>query len=354
MSKLDKDGVRVGATVARFLFVAGAAAAALVCHSALAQTTPDADFAARCAAPGVLICNGFDQASDLAAVPPGSGLEQANDNTTQGSIDTATKASGAGSLKFKLRAGVTFANIGGAFSSPLGKAFQVGSTIYVQWRQLVTPEYLTNNIAHWGSSIKQVNIHGPSSTCQSAEFTTVTANNTTRVFNYPSMYNNCGDGFNTDPVTNQLCNNCPNGGPMLQQGANSTSGYNCNYQNQVPGTGNGPGCFSPLPNIWYTYYEEITIGAVGANASAVNGYVASNGGPYKQWQRASGILFPGGGDNNFTNIRLETYMTELPKGGTAATVDAFVWYDELIVSTKPIPAPGVAPFPIPQNLRTTP
>ena len=39
----------------------------------------------------------------------------------------------------------------------------------------------------------------------------------------------------------------------------------------------------------------------------------------------------------YNNITLTPYMTGL---STAAPADAFVWYDELIVSTQPIPAPG--------------
>src|SRR6266849_10593921 len=96
-------GVQVTAKVATFLIIALAAAGALASYPARALT-PEQDFAARCAAPGVLVCNGLDQASDLAPVPPGTGMEPASDGTIQGAVDTSTKASGAGSLKFRLRA----------------------------------------------------------------------------------------------------------------------------------------------------------------------------------------------------------------------------------------------------------
>lgn len=111
----------------------------------------------------------------------------------------------------------------------------------------------------------------------------------------PSMYTNCGNGFNTDPVTNQLCNNCPNGGPMIQQGSPDGRGYYCNYTNQVAGDGAGPytfvdgpgtGCFFPQANVWYTYYEKIFIGAYNGTTTTVDAYVAVDGGPYVQFQRA--------------------------------------------------------------------
>jgi len=356
----NTGGIQLTVKFVPLLIIVVATIVALASYPARA-VTPEEDFAARCNAPGVVLCNGFDQVSDLAAVPPGTGMAQAADGTIQGSIDTLTKASGAGSLKFRLRAGITTANIGGAWSGSMGKAFGVGETVYLQWRQLVSPEYLTNDLTRWHSSMKQAMIHGPSSTCQSAEFTTVTGNNTPGTANWPSMYTNCGDGFNTDPVTNQLCNNCPNGGPLIQQGSPNGSGYYCNYTNQVAGNGIGPytfsgnsgtGCFFPQANVWYTYYAKIFIGVYGGATTTVDAYVAVNGGPYKQFQRAAGIPF-GGGDNNVALVRLETYMTELAKGGLPALVDAFMWYDELIISTQPIAAPGVGPLPVPQNLRLT-
>jgi hypothetical protein len=290
-------------------------------------------------------------------------MAEAADGTIQGAIDTSTKSSGAGSLRFRLRAGIGTANIGGAWSGSMGKAFGVGETVHLQWRQLVSSQYFVNNLTRWRSSMKQAMIHGPSSACQSAEFTTVTGLTTLGTANWPSMYTNCGDGFNSDPVTNQLCNNCPNGGPMIQQGDPSGGGYYCNYTNQVAGNGIGPylfakdngsgtGCFFPQANVWYTYYARIFVGAYNGSTTTVDAYVAVNAGPYRQFQRASRIPF-GGGDNNVALVRLETYMTELAKGGSPGLVDAFMWYDELIISTQPIAAPGVGPLPIPQNLRLT-
>jgi hypothetical protein len=356
-AEANTSGVQVKVRMASFLVVALAAGAMLVSPNTSAQT-PDQDFAARCAAPGVLVCNGLNQASDLVAVPPGTGMEPANDGTIQGAIDTATKVSGGGSLKFILRPGVTFANIGGAFSTSLGRAFGSGSTFYVQWRQMVSPEYLTNNLNFWHSSIKQNIIHGPSNTCQATEFVTLTANNTANTANWPSLFTNCGDGFNTDPVTNQLCNNCPNGGPLIQQGSSNTpspngSGYNCNYQNQVAGDGLGSGCFYIQPNVWYTYYQKYTLGQQGQANTSLDSYVAVNGGPYKEFQRASGIPWGIAPDTTYQLFRFETYMTELARGGLPSKVPAFVWYDELIISTQPIAAPGVGPYPAPQNLRVT-
>lgn len=315
------------------LLIAITIVAAVASHPARAATA-DADFAARCNAPGVVLCKGLDTESELMT----GEIVQASDGTRQGFIDTAIKSSGAGSLKFKLRKGVRSANIGGAWSTALGKTFNVGDTIYVQWRQRISTEYITNNKNYWRSTVKQINIHGPNSTCQGAEFTTVQYNN------YPSMYTNCGDGFMTDVNTNALLSRCSDD-CLIQQGSSLTpspngNGYNCHYQNQVPGIGDGNGCFYTPSNTWVTYYEKIHIGTFGGSNSAIDAYVAVNGGPYKQIQRVSGIHFNNNRDNNFQYIRLETYMTELERSGSAAPVDAYQWFDELIVSTQPIAAPG--------------
>lgn len=302
----------------------------------------DSDWIARSTAPGVVYANQLATSADIAGL-----IQPAQDGTTQGFIDNSQYCSGSGSLRFKLRAGINDKNIGGAFADAIGHAFGANSPMRYQWRQRITPEYLTNNIAKWQSSIKHSNIHGVSSTCQSTEYTMVTNLITAGTNNFTNMYTNCGDGFNTDPVTNQLCNSCPNGGPMIQQGTDATHGYNCNYTNQVAGTGNGPNCYFPPSNTWMTYYVDVGIGTYGGSDSTIGAYVSSANSGYLQIQRAAGIPW-GGGDLTFTQIRLETYMTEITN---AALVDAYVWYQELIISTLPIAAPNDAGSSAIQQLR---
>jgi len=312
-------------------------------------TSADADFAARCAGTGVLVCNGLNTTADLAPVPPGDGLGAANDGTIQGSIDATNSTSGGGSLMFRLRKGITAANIGGYWSTSLGKAFGSGSTVYIQWRQKVSPEYLTNNSGFWHSSIKQNIVHGTSATCQATEYVTLVTPNTAGTNAWSGLFTNCGDGMNTtinaDGSSGALCNGCPG---YLQQGSLDGAGvagvpgtgYYCDYQNQFPGDGTGKGCFYPTPGVWYTYYEKISFGQQGGATASVDAYVALGGGPYREFQRATGIPWFTAPDTTYQLYRFETYMTELARGGSAAPVDAFVWYDELIISTQPIPAPN--------------
>jgi hypothetical protein len=221
---------------------------------------------------------------------------------------------------------VNVPNIGGAFSTGLGKAFGTGDDIYVQWREYDSPELIANLLSTWHSSLKHINIHGVSSTCQSTEIAMVSENTTAGNAVRPSLYTNCGDGFNV---------NLPNGDILLQQSVSSTDGYNCLYQNQVAGTGNGVGCYFAGSGVWVTYYVHIHLGHQGQSDSTLDAYVSVAGGPYKQFQRVTAMPW-GAGDSTYQIIRLETYMTEI---GAAAKVDAFVWYDELIVSTQPIAPP---------------
>jgi len=296
-----------------------------------ARATPESDFAARCAAAGVVLCEGFETSAAI-----NDYLQTAGDATTQGVRDTTTRSSGNSSLRFTLRSGVSDQNIGGAWAKAIGHTFNVGDTMYIQYRIRMSPAYFSNNTNYWHSTIKHINVHGSSSTCQGAEYTTV-YNQGGRV----DMYNNCGDGFATQIGAN-VQGPCGGGDCLIQQGANHTaspsgSGYNCRYQNQVQGIGDGDGCFWTTTGYkWYTIYEKIFIGTFGGSTSTVDAYVAVNGGAYKQFHRVTGVFFNNNIDNFFDQVRMETYMTEI--AGSAPTT-AYVWYDELIMSTQPIAAP---------------
>jgi hypothetical protein len=281
------------------------------------------DWLARSTAPGVVLAHPFISASELTSTDPNFGLQQAADGTIQGAIDlTGQLSPDTGWLMFKFRKGVGDKNIGGALSLYMNHAFKSGEKLYVQWRQKMDAAYLTNNLSSWHSSIKHVNIHGPSKTCQSAEVACISEPTTHGDFNRTLLYTNCGDGFNV---------NLPDGDILIQQGVSDTDGFNCHYQNQVPGTGNGVGCFFPQANVVYTFLLEVDCG----DSTTVTGWV-SDGGPYRQFQKGSHAGFFSD-DKTLERIRLETYMTEI---SGAASVDAFVWYSQLIVSTQPIALPN--------------
>jgi hypothetical protein len=317
------------AKIPSLLLVAVAAVASYPAHAA----TPEEDFAARCAAPGVTLCAGLDTDAELLAEEMG----RAADGTRQGFIDTTNKTSGGGSLKFTMRSGVGDKNIGGYWETGLGHSFVSGQTIHVQYRWKASSTYFSNNASYWRSSIKQINIHGPTSTCQGSEFTTIIGGKRLE------MYTNCGDGWHTSVTTNALLSSC-SGDCLIQQGSSLTPspngfGYNCHYQNQFAGKGDGDGCFWPVADKWYTIYEKIKLGTWGGSDTVVESWESHDGQPFKQFHRVNGVSWNDNRDNNFSNLRFETYMTEI---AGPAPANAYVWYDELIVSTQPIALPGGA------------
>jgi hypothetical protein len=100
--------------------------------------TPEEDFTARCTAPGVVKCNGFDNtSSDIVQkqnlFPDGLGV-------FRGGLDPDQKASGAGSLRFALppppHAGANIAGhwMGSQSAPAFGRTFSQSSTFYLQFR----------------------------------------------------------------------------------------------------------------------------------------------------------------------------------------------------------------------------
>ncbi len=309
--------------------------------------TAEEDFQARCSASGVVLCNGFDSASAVSA-----GIQTAGDGSTQGMFSTDEKTSGAGSLRFTFRSGIGYANIGGAWSGNTSSPFSSGDTIYIQYRWKATPSYFSNNNNYWRSSIKHVNMHGSSSTCQGSEFTTILSGGRL------SMYTNCGDGWFTDVNTNERLSRCT-ADCLIQQGANlvpspNGSGYNCHYQNQFAGIGDGDGCFEPVADKWYTIYQKIQLGRWGGSDTTVEAWESHDGSPLLQFHRVNGVTWNNNRDDFFNRVRLETYMTEISRG---APTPAYIWYDELIVSKQPIAPPGSGgPVPLtpPRDLEVAP
>ena len=121
------------------------------------STNADVDFQTRCSASGVLVCKGFDSASDFVpAIWPNPGLYPAGDGAFRGTLDSTVKASGGGSLRFEIPGG-TGANSAGQWRQAFGQAFGPGQTFYVQFRQRFSPEMFTADFG--GGGWKQVIFH---------------------------------------------------------------------------------------------------------------------------------------------------------------------------------------------------
>lgn len=278
-------------------------------------------FAQRCAAAGVIKCVGFDTTAEILPFISADG-----NGVMQASLDTTVSASGGGSLKFVIPAN-SGQNSSGSWSDSLGAAFPPGTTFFVQYRQRFSPEFINTN--YNGNGWKQSIFHMGGSTCASIELTT----QNTWQHGFPEMYTDCGArGFWT---------NLPGGDQLLEQGDTSSTGYNCHYSNQVPAS-----CAFYQPNQWMTFYYEVHVGNWGQANSTIKAWVAYEGGPMKEFVNMQGYTL------NYNNSPSDVYdhVTLLPynthKVQSQTNPVAYTWYDELIVSRNPIPAPtGPTPAP---------
>lgn len=320
-------------------------ASAMLIAFAVPEARAD-DFAARCAGAGVVKCVGFDNTTT--DIVQGRNLYPDGNGVYRGRLDTATKASGGGSLRFDLppppHAGQ---NIAGGWlpqsNDGLGRLFGQNSTFYVQFRQRFSPEMLSNT---WNGFWKTVIFHYNQRSCGSLELATQ------RHYGNPmvTMYTDCGGrNFFTTLDGSRLTSTPP---LLLQQGD-----YRCEY-----GKINSNDCFFIPTDEWLTFYYKVTIGTWDQPNSMVEAWVAREGSSqYRQFIRipnlslscnASSCTTSPGRDEGFNNLTFTPYMTGLPTSSGRAGVTSSVWYDELIVSTQPIPAPMSGPAPrAPSELR---
>jgi len=298
-----------------------------------AAISPVQDFQNRCAAPAVIVCQGFDDAAVFTpATWPGSGPYPSSLNTYP-AMDTAVYASGGGSMSFTIP-GMEGANAGywrQLFASSLSadpsqaRVIGPGSVFYVQFRQRFSPEFLTNVWPQTGGGTtywKQEIFSNDQSTCGNEELSTVNDNNE----GYPLMYSQCGQDIFQVPIGN--------GDYLNQQGDTSTTGYNCHYQNPTSTT-----CFMYPANTWVTFYYKVIIGQWGQPNSTIQAWVAVGGQPYQEWiNLPDHTLKQDAGLPGYDMATLLPYMTARDANVSAGPT-AYTWYDELIVSTQPIPAP---------------
>jgi hypothetical protein len=305
--------------------------------------TAEEDFASRCNAAGVVKCIGFDNTT--ADIVRGQNLHADGAGTYRAGLDTAQKTSGGGSLRFDLppppHAG---GNIAGSWSpisnNALGRMFGQNSTFYVQFRQRLSPEMIDNT---WNSSWKTALFHMNQQTCGGIELTTHNRGMT----GLANMYSNCGSTHMYTKLDNSSYTEST---PLLLQSGD----YKCEYSKETSAT-----CFYFVPNEWVTFYYKIHVGTWDRPESSIEAWIAREGSTtYKKFINVHNMPLscntdpcsqsPGSGQG-YNNITFTPYMTSLSSNSGRAGVTARIWFDELVVSTQPIAAPGgqAAPRPNP-------
>ena len=353
------------------LFLAGLGPARAATLADLAAQTPSAaassDFAARCAAAGVVKCVGFDSASeitgtygDIHGVLPGDVAPQ---------LDSTVKASGNSSLKFTMPsrsgaggAGSYFTN----FSDDLSVQFGENSEFYVQYRQRFSPEFINTNFAGGGGWKQDIIGSGDQPGCTASSsangkcrsscsaLETVTQNNYHRGF--AQMYNSCTGSASHGPY-NAFEESFGTSDFKLQ---NARPAPYCLYSqsgaNHFPPNGN---CFGYFANEWLTFQVHIKTGPrVGDefSNSHVQLWIAREGQPSElviDWGPYNLTAGDPTTNEKYGKVWLLPYNTG--RDATVSNPTAYTWYDELIISRSRIADPGAAaeaspPRP-PSNLR---
>jgi hypothetical protein len=313
-------------------------------------------FANRCAAPGVIKCVSFDTAADAPPDTAGNActgllpcvLPDAN-GVFQAHIDNTVMASGGGSLRFDVPAsagqnssGESRVSLGGRFGPP-GSAATNGTTFYVQFRYRMD----ANMAALWkawapngeGQKIFAVLNEDSSggSTCQSEAIV------------YQNIFYR---GFP------QAGTNCVNIG--LYEGSSPNikyengADYQC-LQNQAF-TDSSCAMMTWHPNEWYTFYCKYVLAQWDPNAASgwntghntVMCWVAREGQPLKQFLNFTAVPLQsqnGLAGSGYNALKFYPYDTSRTGGATCGSANnqpcspGKIWYDEVIVSTQPIPAP---------------
>lgn len=284
------------------------------------------DFTIRCSHPDVLLCNGFESSGEITQ---NTYLYPDASSNFKGSLDTAQKGSGSSSLMFTLTAGYGQANIAGYWrSADWGTTFSQNSHFYAQYRMRFSSAMLTN-LTQWNSTWKTAILHYGGQTCGGIELTNKIRSSSNW---FIESYTDCGaQGFYLDT------------GPTiyLQQGESPTgtgTGYWCPYPATPgpPGTGD---CYFVAADTWYTVYWDVTIGTWGSGNSTVKMYMSDGGGAYQTVVNLPNITLSSNGtaSEGYNRIDLLPYMTAL---SASADTTAYIWYDDVIVSSSPIAAPG--------------
>jgi len=290
-------------------------------------------FAQRCAAAGVFECMGFDSASDFVTsggFPTQTVYPDGNNSFANIGQDCTVAASGGCSLKITIpgpsNPGATDATKFEWDFVKNNQQFGQNTTFYVQFRTRMDQSAITENFG--GEGWKQILIYGGETSCSNLGLVTQNV----WYYEFPTMFQNCSTGlYSTSGSTT-----------YLEQGDTSTSGYNCAYGATSAGT-----CAEYHANEWDTYYYEIHIGIWGQANSIVKSWIAYGTGPLQEWINQPNLTlnYQTAPSDVLDKVAFTAYITDRLTTDVAAS-DGHMWFDDLIISSQPIPAPN-GPTPAP-------
>ena len=274
--------------------------AGIFLNPALAQTPADQNFQSRCQAPGVVKCVSFDSRSQTDM--PG--------RVGSATVDTAIKASGAGSMLVDIPASAGEGP--GNITTTLGRDFGEGSSLYFQWRQRFSPAMVDGALG--GVGFKQFVLYDQS------------PSGNVEVY----MLNQGYRGF---PVMATSM-----GRQQMQKREGGSTTLMWNPGGVICAQNDLTRCLRYHPNEWMTFYYEQHIGTWGQANSTVKVYMAREGQPLQQFIHYDKEWRFDKDDETsaYRQIWLGPYSMNRTGGGFPA---ASTWIDEFIISTQPIADP---------------
>lgn len=298
------------------------------------------NFESRCAQAGVIVCQGFDQDSVFApATWPNSGFYYKKDCPTWPTAcvqrDTAISFSGASSARWDIY-GNTGENAQANWLQNFNQTFGADSTFYVQYAFRADANWVSFDWTRTGepgqnTAPKLSIFHNHGATCAAEEITVHDHNS----WATPTAYSDCGENQFTTRLDGKTYTF--KGDFLLQQGFTEPApftGERCQWDMREP-LGK---CFRIAPNQWYTLYFKVHVGTWGQPNSSLEAWFALQGQGMRKFINVPGYtLKQDKGADGFDALTLTQFMTG--KRATVAHPTAHVWYDELIVSAQPIPAP---------------
>lgn len=346
------------------------------------------DFATRCAMPSVLRCVSFDTDTDFnfgaggfnGAYGQNFGYVPPSSTTDYSRIlrDTSTKTSGASSLRLKIpgtstsdSSGWWFTN----FSSDLSQQVQEGQEIWVQWRFRVSPELLSQQYGKsTGFKIGWLATGGDRPECPNQP--------TPGSFYCPTT---CWIGENVFTTDKRSLGHLLISYSNCQSNVNSQSGLygtSPNFDNQNRGlppatsqgcwypTYTGPNCIVLTANEWWTVKGHIKVNQYSTWTNTVEIWIGREGQPLFKfiecsptvqcsdfgttgWYIANGLDAPTSGWNPATVLGKVVFSPYQTNGDHSGLLDAYIWYDDLIISRADIPDPGGGTIAPPSATRLT-
>lgn len=298
------------------------------------------NFQLRCAQAGVIVCQGFDTGAVFVQPTwPASGLYYESDCPSLPSRcvqqDTHVSFSGASSARWDIY-GNTGENAEGNWLQNFPQTFGPNTTFYVQYAFRADPNWVSIDWTKMGpegsnTAPKLSIFHNHAGTCAAEEITIHDHNSWTT----PTAYSACGNEQFTTALDGVTFTSYP---PfLLQQGFTAPppfTGEKCQWANEGP-VGK---CFKIQANTWYTLYFKVHVGSWGQTNSSLEAWFAPQGQGMKKFISVLHYKLDQDKDAaGFDALTLTQYMTG--KNASIKHPTAHVWYDELIVSAQPIPAP---------------